>query len=210
MGTLFFFCVFLQNSNSSIYRNNILFTMRPVLFLFIACCSQVACFAQKKIVVIDEESKDPIDNVLVMSTGANRDILGNTSSAGEFVLPDTVTLTNITLFRTGYYSLSTRLTAASCDTFKLRIKADLGVVVVKGNKPLVTYKADRFVYNVDADSSALNEMAIETLRKVPTIMVNRKGEISSDFEKNIVFKLNGLNDPLIANPQNVLNALPNI
>lgn len=73
---------------------------------------------------------------------------------------------------------------------------------------MVSYKADRFVYNVDADSSALNERAIETLRKVPTIMVNRKGEISSDFDKNIIFKLNGLNDPLLASPQDILNALP--
>lgn len=51
-------------------------------------------------------------------------------------------------------------------------------VIVRGQ--LVQMKTDRIIYHVDADSSAMKEKLIETLRKMPGLIVSRKGEISAD------------------------------
>ena len=51
------------------------------------------------------------------------------------------------------------------------------------------------------------EDLIETLRKMPGLIVNRKGEISADDNRKIVYKLNGLRDPLVNNPIELLSAL---
>lgn len=78
-------------------------------------------------------------------------------------------------------------------------------VIVRGQ--LVQMKTDRIIYHVDADSSAMKEKLIETLRKMPGLIVSRKGEISADDNRKIVYKLNGLRDPLVNNPIELLSAL---
>lgn len=42
---------------------------------------------------------------------------------------------------------------------------------------------------------------------MPGLIVSRKGEISADDNRKIVYKLNGLRDPLVNNPIELLSAL---
>lgn len=107
--------------------------------------------------------------------------------------------------RISYESREGMLAEASCDTSRMIPDVMLKDVIVRGQ--LVQMKTDRIIYHVDADSSAMKENLIETLRKMPGLIVSRKGEISADDNRKIVYKLNGLRDPLVNNPIELLSAL---
>ena len=107
--------------------------------------------------------------------------------------------------RISYESREGMLAEASCDTSRMIPDVMLKDVIVRGQ--LVQMKTDRIIYHVDADSSAMKENLIETLRKMPGLIVSRKGEISADDNRKIVYKLNGLRDPLVNNPIDLLSAL---
>lgn len=168
---------------------------------------------QKVIVVVDKDSGQPIEDVLLMSPIGSNGIVfvGKTDKNGKIEISRygdrNDSISNITLLRTGYSSGNVKITNKDVDTFKIASNINLHEIEVLGYRNLVTFKPDRIIYDVGSDSSAQKEKAIETLRKVPGLIVNRKGEISSDFGKDIVFKLNGLSDPLIASPAELLNVL---
>lgn len=160
----------------------------------------------QRVVVTDQQTGGRLEEVLVVSAEERGKLLGHTDGEGCFSAKGAAGL-RVVLLRVGYHALEVRLGMSACDTLRLVPKEGLKEVVVRGGRPLVTYKADRIVYNVEADSAAQKEKAIETLRKVPGLMVNRRGEISADFGQPIKWRINGLRDPMISNATEMLSAL---
>lgn len=181
--------------------------MKPFI-IFIAFFVQVA-YGQaqtKQISVIDSETGSPIEKVMVFFScdDGMKNMVGYTDKSGTLGLGDSVK-TDVTLVRVGYDKLKAKLTNSLCDTLRMIPNTKLKDVVVMGRT--VHIKNDRIVYYVDVDSDAVKESLIETLRKMPGLMVSRKGEVSSDDEKRIIYRINGLNDPLTNNPIEFLSAL---
>lgn len=164
---------------------------------------------QKIFVVIDKDLGNPVEDVCILSSsGGNKTtFVGKTDEHGKISLNRNDSISDIYLLRTGYLSVHVKPTEKDIDTFKIASKTNLQEIEVSAYRNVVTFTPDRILYDVSSDSCAQKEKAIETLRKVPGLMVNRKGEISSDFGKNIVFKLNGLSDPLIGSSIELLNVL---
>lgn len=133
---------------------------------------------------------------------------GITNEAGCFVIPCNARKVLARVSFLGYKTAVRPYHTPDVGTISLHPDTTaLKGVVVEGLRQAVTYKAGRIIYDVDADSSAQHEKAIETLRKMPGLMVSRKGDISHDFDKTIVYKINGLSDPLAANPTQLMEAL---
>ncbi len=180
--------------------------MKPFT-MFIALFVQVACSqAQtKQISVIDSETGSPIEKVMVfVSWDGKKNMAGYTDKSGSLTLNDSVK-SEVTLVRVGYEKQKVKLTNSLCDTLRMTPNAKLRDVVVMGSA--IHIKNDRIVYYVEADSGAVKESLIETLRKMPGLMISRKGSVSSDDEKKIVYRINGLNDPLTNSPMGFLSAL---
>ena len=180
--------------------------MKPFT-MFIALFVQVACSqAQtKQISVIDSETGSPIEKVMVfVSWDGKKNMAGYTDKSGSLTLNDSVK-SEVTLVRVGYEKQKVKLTNSLCDTLRMTPNAKLRDVVVMGSA--IHIKNDRIVYYVEADSGAVKESLIETLRKMPGLMISRKGSVSSDDEKKIVYRIKGLNDPLTNSPIGFLSAL---
>lgn len=67
---------------------------------------------------------------------------------------------------------------------------------------------NKFVYEVAKDSTLRDAMAIDALKNVPILDAKSNGEVSSMNGKPLVFKINGLRDPLLSNLSQALTALP--
>ncbi len=75
---------------------------------------------------------------------------------------------------------------------------ELKPVVVEGVRQLVKVEPGKFTYDVENDLDAQDKSTMDIMYKVPMLVVNGKGEISAEAEKKIVYKLNGLRDPLLS------------
>ena len=67
---------------------------------------------------------------------------------------------------------------------------------------------NRFVYEVSKDSTLKNAMTIDALKNVPILNARNNGEVSSMNGKTLIFKINGLRDPLLSNLAQALTAIP--
>lgn len=71
-------------------------------------------------------------------------------------------------------------------------RQQLGVVVVKGNKPLVQQKAEGMVLNVESSIMSKGSMALEVLERAPGIVIDhRDGNISLNGKSGVTVLLNG-------------------
>lgn len=67
---------------------------------------------------------------------------------------------------------------------------------------------NKFVYEVSKDSTLRDAMTIDALRKVPVLNARNNGDVSAMDGKTLVFKINGLRDPLLSNLSQALTAIP--
>lgn len=85
---------------------------------------------------------------------------------------------------------------------------DLDEIVVTANQDLFKIKgANHFVYEVYKDSSLKDADALKALSKIPVLKTSKLGNVSSMDGKKLVFKINGLSDPLLYNLQQALTAI---
>lgn len=85
----------------------------------------------------------------------------------------------------------------------------LDEVVVTADMRLFKYSANKFVYNVSADSTLLNTNLINALRRIPILEVGNDNQVSSMDGLAVVYKINGLKDPILSSDvSQVLSAIP--
>jgi outer membrane receptor protein involved in Fe transport len=81
----------------------------------------------------------------------------------------------------------------------LRLTADdatLGAAEVVGERDFVEQRADRTVYNVEAQAVTTGGSALETLATLPAIEVDTEGSVSLRGNQNVVIQINGRPVPL--------------
>ncbi len=86
---------------------------------------------------------------------------------------------------------------------------NLTEVTVVAQKPLLEMKADRVIYNADADPSNDSGNGLDVLKKVPFITVDADDNITLKGKSNFKVQLNGRNTGLMAkNPKEALRSFP--
>jgi ferric enterobactin receptor len=69
--------------------------------------------------------------------------------------------------------------------------AYLKEITINGNKPLVENQLDKVVYNVASDLTAQNGVALDVLKKVPSVSVDIDGNVELEGDANVRFLING-------------------
>lgn len=86
---------------------------------------------------------------------------------------------------------------------------ELHEIVVKARQHYFKIKGpNKFVYEVYKDSTLLGANTLDALSHVPIMAVSKTGSVSAINGKPLVFKINGLNDPLLKSLDQALTALP--
>ncbi len=100
---------------------------------------------------------------------------------------------------------------AACTEVSLNaeIYKTLDEVVVTANQELFKTKgANRYVYEVYKDSTLTGANTLEALSRVPLLAVTKTGSMQSMTGRELKFKINGLNDPLLKSLSQALTAIP--
>lgn len=98
---------------------------------------------------------------------------------------------------------------AQDENMENRKPQELKEIIVTADQNLFKIKgANRFVYEVYKDSTLINSNTLDALSRVPLLAVKKTGAIEAINGRKLVFKLNGLNDPLLKSLEQALTAIP--
>lgn len=90
----------------------------------------------------------------------------------------------------------------------LSIVHELQELAVTARQNLFKIKgANKFIYEVYKDSTLKGANTLDALSHVPILAVSKTGNIDAMNGKELIFKINGLNDPLLKSLQQALTAL---
>ncbi|MDE6291652.1 MAG: hypothetical protein K2M16_08970, partial [Muribaculaceae bacterium] len=82
-------------------------------------------------------------------------------------------------------------------------------MTVTANRHLFKTKgANKFIYEVYRDSTLKGANTLDALSHVPILAVRKTGNVEALNGKELVFRINGLNDPLLKSLSQALTALP--
>lgn len=82
-------------------------------------------------------------------------------------------------------------------------------IIVVGKADYFKIKGpNKFVYEVEKDTALQKSTVIEALKNVPILDARPNGEVSAMSGKKLVFKINGLNDPMLSNLPIALTSMP--
>lgn len=70
-------------------------------------------------------------------------------------------------------------------------------VEIKAIRNLVKMEPGKLTYNVEHDADAQEKSVLDIMHKIPMLNVNSKGQITTVNDKQIIYKLNGMRDPLL-------------
>ena len=187
-------------------------TLICICFLF---CGWNVVFAQSfTVIVCDQQEHIPIEAVTAIGVGEKgRQIFcltGGKDGGFAFDKRHYIQCHYIQFSRLGYEVKKVHINKDELlDTLYLRSNNLLREVLVTGRQKLYRLKPDRLIYDVALDSTVQGQTAFDVMRNVPMLIVSRKGEIRAADERTIVYKMNGLRDPLLAGDiVTVLNSLP--
>lgn len=95
-------------------------------------------------------------------------------------------------------------------TDSLDLKTDtLNELVVTAPRHLFKYSANKFEYDIAADSALKKANMVQALKRIPILKVGGDNQISSMENLPLVYKINGLKDPMLSGDiSTVLAALP--
>lgn len=86
---------------------------------------------------------------------------------------------------------------------------NLKEIVVKAHADFFKVKGpNKFVYEVSKDAFLHDAMAIDAMRNVPILNTSRSGEVTAMNGSKLVFKINGLKDPLLSNLPEAMTTIP--
>lgn len=91
-------------------------------------------------------------------------------------------------------------TAQTHELQELVVTADRNLFKVKG--------PNKFVYEVYKDSTLINANTLDALSRVPIMAVKKTGSIEAISGRELVFRLNGLRDPILRSLNQALTAIP--
>lgn len=124
------------------------------------------------------------------------------------------------MFRLSKYIVSTLVVSTVCFVVPFVVHAqdetrenskplELKELIVTANQNLFKIKgANHFVYEVYKDSSLVKANTLDALSRVPILAVKKTGTVEAINGRELVFKLNGLNDPVLKSLQQALTAIP--
>ncbi len=81
-----------------------------------------------------------------------------------------------------------------------------GDIVIKGDKPLVTYELDKKIVNVEDQQTNAGQTAVEILANVPSISVDNEGNITLRGSSSYTLLINGV--PTAMDASNALASIP--
>lgn len=170
-------------------------------YILIFCCF-ILLLSQSvygdNIVIADKQTKEPVESALVSIWTRNSDKPSQlyTTATGYVELPDSVI--RITVNKFGYEKKDIKnKTFFEGDTLFLELGYVLREVHVSAIRHFFRVKSDRYIYDVDSDSTLIGRSTLDALSKIPILNVTINGDVSSMEGKNITYKVNGITDPLI-------------
>lgn len=150
------------------------------------------------IIIADKETKLPIEyaTVFVWTNSSENPVRIYSDEKGRVDFP--INTTKLTIKKLGYEDKKINdCIHLSGDTILIRMGYVLREVSVSAIKNNFHIKSDRYIYDVAADSSLAGRSTFDALGRIPILKVSINGSISSMQGKNLVYKVNGLTNPLI-------------
>ena len=173
-------------------------TMKKLMILSLILMVSIASFAQQQQIKIAGSTLPAAtvqllksaDSSLVETTVADKEgnFILNTTATGKYLLLAAASgheKKYSPVFEVGTTAVPTQqLTLA-------RITKEIEGVVVTAKKPLVEYKIDKTILNVDAMVSNTGATALEALEKAPGVIVDKDGNISLKGKQGVIILLDG-------------------
>jgi outer membrane receptor protein involved in Fe transport len=151
--------------------------------------------------VVDASTKNPIDyaSITLISPVNGKPINGAVTDAkGSFSLtgitPGTYALS---IDFIGYKGYTRKNVAVGSGTLKLGVvslspnSTSLQEVTVTGTRPLIENHIDKMVFNAANDLTSQSGVALDVLKKVPSVTVDIDGNVELEGNPNIRFLING-------------------
>lgn len=172
--------------------------MRRLLFLAV-CVSAVLQLSAREVVVADNASKESIPSakVSVWISGSDNPMEMLSDNSGRVFLPDNVVKISVKKFGYEDKTIDSHMPAEG-DTIKLDLGYILKEVSVSAIKNHFRIKSDSYVYDVAADSALIGKSTFDALGRIPILNTTIDGSISSMQGKQLVYKVNGLANPLLS------------
>ena len=151
------------------------------------------------IVIADKEQKAPIPSavVLVCGTDSKAPVKLESDDAGIVNIPENAFRLIVRKFGYDERKIS-KFSYSEGDTIFLKLGYVLHEVAISAIRNNFHVKSDRYIYDVASDSALIGKSTFEVLGRIPILNVTLDGKISSMQGKNLVYKINGLTDPLLS------------
>lgn len=184
------------------------FIITYLVFLFPLACPGQTLF------VFDREDGKPIEHARMLLSDGKKTYVYKESDAAGRIAYDRNKLKNcqkVSIRRMGYKSVEIMFTVPPvlADTVWMEEDGALSTVTVRGKRQLYRLEPDRIAFDVSKDSTLRGKTALEILQRLPMLIVMNSGKINSYDGKSIVYKINGLSNPILAGDvANGLQSLP--
>lgn len=169
--------------------------------LIVICCFIICLtswLSANSSVVVDIESKQPLKLAQVsIWTASNKQLSLHSDCNGNVNIPENAYKIRIKLFGYGDKTIENynRIIPDTIFLEKGYLLKEIEVSAVKHNFHI---KSDRYIYDVNSDSTLIDKSTIDALQRIPILNVTPDDNIQSLQGKNIIFKINGLINPLIS------------
>ncbi|MDE6222772.1 MAG: outer membrane beta-barrel family protein [Muribaculaceae bacterium] len=168
------------------------------LSLFVCSIVSQSLFANNHIVA-DTDTKKPVASakVTVWLSDSATPMNLQSDMSGFVNIPDSAT--RILVKKFGYEDKEIKdYTLLKSDSIFLDLGYVLKEISVSPIKNSFLIKPDCYVYNVAADSALIGKSTFDALGRIPILNTTLDGSISSMQGKNLVYKVNGLTNPMLS------------
>lgn len=150
------------------------------------------------VIIADKELKTPIPSAVVSVWIENSDAPLKLMSDDSGIVKIPENTTRLTVRKFGYEEKKVNDHKYSeGDTIFLEMGYILREVTVSVIRNKFHVKSDRYIYDVASDSALIGRSAFEALGRIPILNATIDGNISSMQGKNLVYKVNGLSNPML-------------
>lgn len=150
------------------------------------------------IIIADKELKTPIPSATVLVWIENGDASLKLMSDNMGIVEMPVNANRVIVRKFGYEERKiTDCRFLEGDTIFLDMGYVLREVTVSAIRNKFQVKSDRYVYDVASDSTLIGKSTFEALGRIPVLNATIDGNISSMQGKNLVYKVNGLSNPML-------------
>ncbi len=150
------------------------------------------------VIIADKESKTPISSAVVSVWIENSDAPLKLMSDDSGIVKIPENTIRLTIRKFGYEEkkLNDHIYSEG-DTIFLEMGYILREVTVSAIRNKFHVKSDRYIYDVASDSALIGKSTFEALGRIPILNATIDGNISSMQGKNLVYKVNGLSNPML-------------